>query len=123
MQVFYGTTLGLIKISICLFLLRIFSAANHFRMYAWIVIAFTTAWSILVILTAFILCQPFAFSWDSTIPGGKCSDQTAWFIAIGVLDLTVDLMILVLPMPIIWKLQLPVGNRIALLGIFCVGVL
>jgi hypothetical protein len=123
MQVFYATTLGLIKISICLFLMRIFSAANRFRMYAWIVIASATAWSILVILTAFVLCTPFAFSWDNTIPGGKCADQTAWFIAIGVLDLTVDLMILVLPMPVIWKLQLPVGNRIALLGIFCVGVL
>lgn len=122
MQVFYATTLGLIKISICLFLARIFSAANHFRLWSYAVIAFITAWSTMVILTAFVLCQPVAFNWDNTIPGGKCANQPAAFLAIGILDLMVDLMVLVLPLPMIWNLQLPLTNKIALFAIFGVGV-
>jgi hypothetical protein len=123
MQVFYGTTLGLIKISICLFLARIFSAANNFRIWSSAVIAFIAAWSIMVVLTAFVLCQPVAFNWDNTIPGGKCADQPSAFLAIGILDLLVDLMVLVLPLPMIWSLQLPLGNKIALFAIFGVGIL
>lgn len=123
MQVFYGTTLGLIKISICLFLARIFSANNNFRVWAYTVIAFIAAWSVMVVLTAFVLCQPVAFNWDNTIPGGKCANQPAAFLAIGVLDLLVDLMVLVLPLPMIWNLQLPLGNKIALFAIFGVGIL
>lgn len=123
MQVFYATTLGLIKISICLFLARIFSAANNFRKWAYAVIAFIAAWSIMVILTAFVLCQPVAYNWDDTIPGGKCADQPAAFLAIGILDLVVDLMVLVLPLPMIWNLQLPMTNKIALFAIFGVGIL
>lgn len=121
MQVFYATTLGLIKVSICLFLIRIF-AVRKFRIWAWLVVCLIVGWSFMVICSAFLFCTPVAFNWDNTIQGGKCVDQRVGFIMIGCLDLIIDIMVFVLPLPIIWGLHLPMANKIALAGIFTTGV-
>lgn len=46
---------------------------------------FIACWGIMVILTAFLLCQPLAYNWDQFILGGKCANERAAFIAVGVL--------------------------------------
>ncbi|PLB55928.1 hypothetical protein P170DRAFT_433400, partial [Aspergillus steynii IBT 23096] len=122
MQAFYGSTLGLIKTSICLFYSRIFFVRT-FRIAAWVTIGFILSWGIMVILTAFLLCRPLAFNWDQTIPGGHCANQKATFIAVGVLDLATDVCVFVLPLPMIYNLKVSKGNRVALFGIFGLGIL
>lgn len=121
MQIFYGTILGLIKTSICLFYIRIFST-RRFRLAAWIVIGFITAWSVTVVLTGFLICQPLAFNWDQTIPGGHCGNETVMFIWIGILDLCTDVAVFALPVPMIWGLKIARGKKMALSGIFGLGL-
>lgn len=122
MQLFYGTILALIKISICLFYIRIFFV-KPFRIATWIVITFIACWGVMVVLTGLLLCTPIAFNWDQSIPGGKCADQKATFFAVGILDLITDLCVFVLPLPMIWKLQVSRGNKVALFGIFGLGLM
>lgn len=121
MQAFYGTILALIKTSICLFYSRIFFVRT-FRIAAWITIAFVISWGVMVLLTAFLLCTPLAFNWDQSIPGGRCANQKATFIAVGVLDLVTDVCVFVLPLPMIYNLKVSRGNRVALFGIFGIGI-
>lgn len=121
MQTFYGSTLGLIKTSICLFYIRIFFVKS-FRIATWIVIGFIVSWGIMVILTGLLMCRPFAFNWDQTIPGGECADQKSTFLAVGVLDLVTDLCVFILPLPMIWNLKVTKGNKVALFGIFGLGL-
>lgn len=122
MQVFYGSVLALIKTSICLFYIKIFFV-KPFRIACWIVIAFIICWGTMVVLTGFLLCTPLAFNWDPTIPGGKCANERAAFIAVGVLDLLTDVCVFVLPIPMIWQLQVAKGNKMALFAIFGLGIL
>lgn len=122
MQLLYGAILSLIKISICLFYIRIFFV-RPFRIATWIVIGFISCWGVMVFLTGLLMCTPIAFNWDQTIPGGKCADQRATFMAVGVLDLVTDLCVFVLPLPMIWKLQVSIGNKISLFGIFGLGIM
>lgn len=75
-----------------------------------------------MVLTAFLLCTPLAFNWNQTIKGGRCANQPATFIAVGVLDLAVDCAVVVLPLPSIYKLQTSKGNKLALFGIFGLGL-
>ncbi|KAF4635106.1 hypothetical protein G7Y89_g2996 [Cudoniella acicularis] len=121
MQTFYATTLGLIKTSICLFYVRIFSI-QKFRKAAWVVIGFIAAWSTMVFLTAFLLCTPLAMNWDPFTPGGHCANQTVAFIVIGVLDLIIDVAVFVLPLPMIYGLKVSNGKKVALFGIFGLGI-
>ena len=122
MQAFYGSTLGLIKTSICLFYSRIFFVRT-FRIAAWVTVGFILSWVAMVILTAFLLCTPLVFNWGQTIPGGRCANQKATFLAVGVLDLITDVCIFVLPLPMIYKLKVSKGNRVALFGIFGLGIM
>ncbi|KAL9109957.1 MAG: hypothetical protein Q9227_005480 [Pyrenula ochraceoflavens] len=79
-------------------------------------------WATSVIFSSFFLCRPFAFNWDQTIPGGSCGNQVLSYQITGVLNLLTDVVVLLLPMPYIWKLQLRLSRKIALTATFSVGV-
>lgn len=72
------------------------------------------------ILVALLTCQPFAKSWDKSLPG-TCGDVTKSFVAIASLDVAIDFLILILPMPVIWHLQMPKVTKIGLSALFAVG--
>ena len=68
------------------------------------------------------LCRPFAYNWDHTI-NGTCGAQNPAYIAIAALDILGDIAIIVLPMPMIWKLQIGTPSKIGLSLLFALGFL
>lgn len=69
----------------------------------------------------FLICRPFAATYDPTIPG-TCGNQKASFLAIGAFNAITDVAILALPVHTIWTLKIKTGTKMSLLGVFCVGV-
>ncbi|KAF9872095.1 integral membrane protein [Colletotrichum karsti] len=90
---------------------------------AWVTMGLATSWMLMTILIGLLICRPIAMQWDPTIPGGVCGDQVTAFAAVGVVDLIVDVIIFVLPIPMVLKLQVSRAHRIALISIFGAGVL
>ncbi|KAL4863805.1 hypothetical protein BDV12DRAFT_206177 [Aspergillus spectabilis] len=80
------------------------------------------AWAIATILAGCLICQPFAFNWDKTIPGGKCGDQVTSFTVTGVINLLTDVIVLVIPMPSLYKLQMATYKKVTLIAVFGLGV-
>ena len=77
-------------------------------------------------LTAFLLsclkCTPFAFNWDRTVSDGHCSlDLNRLYEWITFPSIVTDVMILILPIPVVWKLQLPKLQKIGLATTFLTG--
>ncbi|KAF3172517.1 hypothetical protein TWF225_005183 [Orbilia oligospora] len=70
--------------------------------------------------TIIFQCKPIAY-WNDPI-GAECIDRSASFIAGGILIIITDVMTLLLPVPIIWKLKLPVRSRLGVIGIFSLGL-
>lgn len=69
-------------------------------------------------------CVPVQATWDSTIVDKKCyTNETLFGLTIyqGVLMFVVDVVIIVLPMPSIWKLQMPVKRRASISALFALG--
>lgn len=79
-------------------------------------------WAVSVILETFLLCRPLAYNWDTSI-AGTCGNRNATYVVAGTLNLVTDLMVMALPVPHIWKLQLSFSKKIALSGVFSVGLL
>lgn len=75
-----------------------------------------------LILEAFLLCQPFAKNWEPLLPG-TCGSITASFLADGVINIIIDLAMIILPMPIVWRLQMAPQRKIALTIVFALGIL
>lgn len=61
------------------------------------------------------------FDWDRTIPGGYCGDPQRIFISGLALNLLTDIGIVILPIPMIWKIQINMTEKIAVSGAFLLG--
>jgi hypothetical protein len=68
-------------------------------------------------------CKPIAKAWDVTITEGSCINRGAVYIMQAVTNIVTDIVLLLLPIPIVWKLQMPVVQKIGLVLIFVVGSL
>ena len=85
--------------------------------------AISIGWFLSVFLEEMLLCRPVAYNWDLTIEGGSCADRPAAYLAAGIINLLVDVMVLCLPMPMVWNLQLPKRSKLALSCVFGLGFL
>ncbi|KAL0780557.1 hypothetical protein CaCOL14_001892 [Colletotrichum acutatum] len=76
-------------------------------------------------LIALCLAKPLAFTWDFSIEGGKCIPQAdlkfAAFFNSSVSVLT-DLLFALLPVPIMWKVQLNWKVKSAVIGVLSLGI-
>ncbi|MCJ1456493.1 hypothetical protein MMC28_006854 [Mycoblastus sanguinarius] len=73
-----------------------------------------------IILEALLICRPLPYFWDKSIKG-TCGNQVITYLTAGIFNLLIDVIIIVLPMPMLWGLQLPRAKKIALTGLFGIG--
>ena len=85
--------------------------------------AFIFAWGILASVVTWGFCDPIAYGWDITIPGGHCANREAGYLVVGIVDVSTDVFILILPLPVLWKLQVSRSRQISLLIIFSIALL
>src|SRR3954447_22225370 len=111
-----------VKLSILLLYLRL-SPYQPFRIAVWVVITTTVIYSFLGSFEFLFNCQPIAKNWDLTITTGKCIDVTKILMTHGSINIVTDLAMLVLPITLVRKLQLPMKQKVALAGLFMTGTL
>jgi hypothetical protein len=96
---------------------------KKFKLAAYANMVFTVCWGIATWIVNLNVCTPIAFFYDKSIVGGSCKDQAISGTISGALSLLGDVLILVLPLPMVWHLQINVRQKIALFGIFMLGTL
>lgn len=123
-----------IKMSILLFYRRLFRIQPWFRIAWWINVAYAVFWTIGTTLFYIFQCTPVDFYWTRlgalvpdppfyVDPNGHC---TSGLGAIGtpiLLSTLGDVAILLLPIPVVFKLQTAVVKRLRLSLLFSVGAL
>ena len=72
------------------------------------------------IIFPFVNCRPFSYLWDM-MQKGSCAAPIGGALAFGVINLVLDVVVIVLPLPYLYKLQLKLSKRISLIGIFALG--
>ena len=117
----YAVSLGLVKISICWSLARIFSTPL-LVLSARVLMVISTLWALMTMFISLLFCQPISLNW-SMVMGGHCINLKAAYISLACFDVLVDLFILILPFPTIWNLQMSSATRVGLIAIFSLGIL
>ncbi|KAJ5437631.1 hypothetical protein N7445_006175 [Penicillium cf. griseofulvum] len=116
----YSTTVTLTKSSIIMFYRRIFNLRNLLYYAMAIIIGYFVA----VIVTIAAACRPTSYFWkqytDPTAEG-TCIDVPQFFLINGIASVVIDVMILCVPAPIIWRLQMPKSQRAAVTSILLLG--
>ena len=117
------TLLALIKLSILHLYTTIFKNATFIKATRCVVALCIAAWTG-SLLIRILICLPVAKNWDQTVTEathGTCGNISTMYIAIASVDLFIDLIIIALPMPVLWGLQMPQAKRLAVMGIFALG--
>ncbi|KAH6958201.1 hypothetical protein DER45DRAFT_213337 [Fusarium avenaceum] len=118
-EVLYAWNLGWTKLSLLLMYYRIFRVP-YFKKMAWIVGSFVFAWVITITFLFIFICIPVAKLWYPDLPG-RCINQVGTWIANAASTIFTDIVILCLPLPPIWKLQLGKSEKLGLTAAFAIG--
>ncbi|KAL6708296.1 hypothetical protein ACN47E_003220 [Coniothyrium glycines] len=119
--IFYNLSLTFTKISILLQYGRIFTV-REMRIPLHITMAICIAWGITTILTSIFTCVPVNAYWQ-ILEQAKATcirNKTIWYVNASI-NIFTDVIIAVLPVRVIWRLQVPMKQRVALLGILTIG--
>ena len=124
LEISYGTGIILVKLSILVLYRRIFPMGHVSCAWraCWWVLFVLSASMIVWIIPGIFQCRPIAFFWDQTISGGTCPvDRIPFFVSTSIINILSDISILVLPLPVLSKLQMGKSKKIGLIGLFLLG--
>ncbi|KAL4737912.1 hypothetical protein BDV11DRAFT_190637 [Aspergillus similis] len=113
-------TVTLAKLSILLFYLRVFQTSS-FKILTYTIGFLVLGHGIGVFFAAVFQCSPVQYTWDKEIPGGSCFNQQAFYRYVSPPNIFTDFVILVMPMPVVWRLQTRLTQKLALTGVFLLG--
>lgn len=120
-QVTWAVAVTFIRASVLALYIRIFRTRS-FRMTCYVVHGINAAFGAATVLGACLICQPVSFNWNPSIPGGYCGNQKSLDLFIGIFNLLTDVTVVVLPMPVLWGLQMAVGKKLVLSSMFGLGI-
>lgn len=120
-EILYVFNLVWTKLSILFMYYRIFRFP-YFKRWAYIIGTFVILWVICITFLFIFICVPVQKLWNPSLPG-RCINQVGTWIANAASTILTDLMILLLPVPQVWKLQLRLSEKLALTFAFGLGFL
>ncbi|KAF5710904.1 monocarboxylate transporter 8 [Fusarium mundagurra] len=116
---------GLTKSSLLTFYLQV-SPQRWFRRAIFVTITFVVLYTIIIASLLLFGCQPRETAWDPYLfASGKCIDYAVMYIIIAVANIISDIILFAIPMPMIVRLKMPLGQKIGLgimLGIATITV-
>ncbi|KAH6678731.1 hypothetical protein B0J14DRAFT_330726 [Halenospora varia] len=117
-QLMYLASVTPIKISIIYFYLRIFGTNKTFKWVSYGILLSVVLWFIAFFFATLFQSAPISQNWTGI--GHIIRDDIMYYTAYGT-ELTTDIIIMFLPVPIIKNLHLDRGKKLRLMGIFWLG--
>ena len=82
---------------------------------------FMGAWMFTTVFAIIFQCLPIEYNWNTTIEGGHCIAIGKFALVTSILNVITDVTILVLPLPLVWKLNVTRRRRWGLIVLFALG--
>jgi hypothetical protein len=121
-QLFYNPILAFVKASVLLFLLRLGGQKPGVKMVIYGLMTFNGLQAIAIFITATLQCLPIEANWDAAVlANAKCIDNS-FHVIISCLTILTDIIVIIIPFWIFLGLKMPRGAKIAVVGIFAMGL-
>lgn len=118
-EVFYCPAIACVKFSVLLLYRRIFPNPR-LRTIMWSLGAFIVCYSLILSFCVIFQCKPVRGAWDPMIDA-KCFDLDIVILVTSSLNVFTDVFTLCLPLPLLWRLNLPKERKVQLTAIFLLG--
>ncbi len=96
------------------------TGTGQFGFVCWICTAIVIGWCVAILFASIFQCVPIAAGWDLSTHG-KCIDQKSFFLGQAIPNAIMDFVLLIIPLPFLWKLHVRRPQKVALVVIFLLG--
>ncbi|KAL7951405.1 PTH11-type GPCR protein [Trichoderma barbatum] len=121
-RVFYNSYLWLQKLVLLDLYRRLIHDLPYEKWLLWsYLFVFFATYTVVQVFT-FSECKPFHLYWQVLPDPGPCAQAQMQLIVLGVLNIVTDFMLLIMPIPVIFKLKAPLGRKAQLLTLFTLGI-
>jgi len=93
---------------------------RKFQLCIWVVLAFVVGWTISFFFSHLFTCYPITVFIEPYY-GNKCVETVPMFLSLLYTDVVADIVILILPIPMVLGVQLPLRKKLAVIGMFMLG--
>lgn len=116
---FYAPMTLSIKLSLLALISRVFAPYKKRVQGIYVFGGLLTIYYIISFIMKIRICWPISAYWKGD--ASKCLNQQAIITADSIISTVTDAIILVLPLPMTWSLQLPLNKKLRVVGILAVG--
>lgn len=118
--VVYLPAVILTKLALLVMYTRIFIKRTDL-IACWVVAALLITNFVGAMIAGFLMCVPLEYLWNRSIPGGHCININAWYRWSSLMNIITDVVMLILPLPVIWKIQTSRRVKIGITITFATG--
>ncbi|KAI1091711.1 hypothetical protein F5B19DRAFT_457258 [Rostrohypoxylon terebratum] len=111
--------LGFVKSSILVFYMNIFYG-KPFKIASQVVLGLVVSWTVSFFFANLFTCFPIT-PFIEAFYHNKCVDGLALWYGMAISDILIDVVILVMPIPMVFQLQLPLKQKLGVLVMFLLG--
>jgi hypothetical protein len=114
------------KVALCFAYLRITGGnlkaeKSRYRLFIWGMMAFSIISHLAGTLALVFQCSPVRKSWRPLTPG-TCLPKVAFFYALAVITIFCDVVIFLMPIPLLLKIQINIRKKVGLVAVFALGL-
>lgn len=118
----YNLSVLFLKDSLLLQYLR-FSIDRGYQRACWALGIIITTYGVSVLFVGIFSCRPISFSWDNSVEGGQCINFSTFWLFNASFNSATNIIICILPIPVLIALTLPRKQAIILTCLFLLGPL
>jgi len=111
------------KSAMLLFYIRLFGVHRRFRWLCYGLIFITVGYCTAFALVTSLSCKPISAGWGTFIEvnQAECLDQVSLSVITGGFNIATDVLIVILPLPLVAKLQLKLSDMIGVMAVLATG--
>ncbi|KAK7224170.1 hypothetical protein V2G26_012173 [Clonostachys chloroleuca] len=119
----YDLCLTLTRACALFFFTRIFPSYGKwdwFSICVWVTHGLNIGWFVGIVIGTIVRCHPIAKNWIPTLDG-YCGPNNSFYVGSAVPSVSIDLIILILPLPKVWALHTSAAKKIGICVVFALG--
>ncbi|KAL5116624.1 hypothetical protein ACEQ8H_005502 [Pleosporales sp. CAS-2024a] len=118
-------SIGFVKLSVIFLYRRIFTISRMFNVYSMILIVLVVVWTLGFLAANIFMCgtHPSAAWTSHALLLKYCYDSSPATTVRMLTNVIMDLLIVLSPMPIVWRMRMSVTQKVQVTGIFALGFL
>ncbi|KAL4962798.1 CFEM domain-containing protein [Aspergillus stella-maris] len=122
-ELLYCICIAIVKCSILMLYLRLFPNRG-LRIATFVTLGATLLWGFVAFWVLLFSCKPIHYYWNEWDGEhqGTCLSHNNILVAHSTINIILDVVVLVLPVPVLLKLQMPLKKRIGVVAMFVVGI-